>query len=56
MGRQKRLKPQPKQNTRSWQRRNEARSVLQKQHAARTQKALAEQEAANALIGVEQAS
>jgi hypothetical protein len=48
---QKRLKPQDKHSKPSWNRRNDARSVLQQQHAARVARALAEQEAAAALLG-----
>lgn len=36
MSKQKFLKPKPKYDSPSWKKRNEARSVLQEQHAKRT--------------------
>lgn len=56
MSHQKRLARKPKRETRSWQKRNDARSVLQKQHATRIAKEHAEREATAALLGVEAAT
>lgn len=47
----KRLTPGDKHNTRWWQKRNEARSVLQAQYAKAKERAEAEAEAAKAILG-----